>query len=74
MENNSKLGHKESATDNNNVLVNATFKMKKVSRSSLEAYENETFIVKKSDIIKFQKILRMYWTWVIKNLKMTRES
>lgn len=74
MENNSKLGHKESAIDNNNVLVNVTFEMKKVSQSSLEAYENETFILKKSDIIKFQKILRMYWTWVIKNLKMTRES
>ncbi len=55
MENNSKLGHKESAIDKNNVLVNITFEIKQVSRSSLEAYENETFIVKKSNIIKFQK-------------------
>jgi hypothetical protein len=50
-------------------LVNTTFEIKKVSWSSLEAYENETFIVKKSNIIKFQKRLWMYWTWVIKILR-----
>lgn len=73
MENNSKCEHKESAIDKNNVLVNTTFEMKNVSWSSLEAYENQTFIVKKSDIIKFKKRLWMYWTWIIKNLKMTQE-
>jgi hypothetical protein len=31
VENNSKLGHKESAINKNNVLVNTTFEIKKVS-------------------------------------------
>ncbi len=74
MENNSKLEHKKSAIDKNNVLVNTTFEMKKISWSSFEAYESETIIVKKSNIIKFQKRLWMYWTWVIKKIKMIQES
>jgi hypothetical protein len=55
-------------------LVNTTFEMKKISWSSFEAYESETIIVKKSNIIKFQKRLWMYWTWVIKKIKMIQES
>jgi hypothetical protein len=33
-----------------------TFEMGKVSQSSLEAYDSETLIMTKSDIIKFKEV------------------